>query len=122
MAGRVFDVAGAKDDCLIAGQTNLMDFQELCDPATLRQLFEAISLVDDAHLVVAGFGPDYERYQTIASALPHASRIHFAGPVPPAEIAEWTRGADVAAMPVISVRNCSSSNMSRRAPWERWSG
>ena len=25
----------------------------------LRQLFEAISLVDDAHLVVAGFGPDY---------------------------------------------------------------
>ena len=66
----------------------------------LRQLFEAISVVDDAHLVVAGFGPDYERYQTIASALPHSSRIHFAGAVPPAEIAEWTRGADVAAMPV----------------------
>jgi glycosyltransferase involved in cell wall biosynthesis len=66
----------------------------------LRQLFEAISLVDDAHLVIAGFGPDYERYQTIASALPHASRIHFAGSVPPAEIGEWTRGADVAAMPV----------------------
>ena len=66
----------------------------------LRQLFEAISLLDDAHLVVAGFGPDYERYRTIASALPHARLIHFAGSVPPAEIAEWTRGADVAAMPV----------------------
>ena len=38
----------------------------------LRQLFEAISLVDDADLVVAGFGPDYERYRTIAAALPHA--------------------------------------------------
>jgi glycosyltransferase involved in cell wall biosynthesis len=66
----------------------------------LRQLFEAISLVDDAQLVVAGFGPDYERYRTIAASLPHADRIHFAGSVPPAEIAEWTRGADVAAMPV----------------------
>jgi glycosyltransferase involved in cell wall biosynthesis len=50
--------------------------------------------------VVAGFGPDYERYRTIAASLPHADRIHFAGSVPPAEIAEWTRGADVAAMPV----------------------
>ncbi len=66
----------------------------------LRQLFEAISLVDDAALVVAGFGPDYERYRTIASALPHADRIHFAGSVPPAEIPTWTRGADVSAMPV----------------------
>ena len=66
----------------------------------LRQLFEAISLVEDADLVVAGFGPDYERYRTIASALPHADRIHFAGSVPPAEIPEWTRGADVSAMPV----------------------
>ena len=66
----------------------------------LRQLFEAISLIDDADLVVAGFGPDYERYRTIASALPHGDRIHFAGSVPPAEIPEWTRGADVSAMPV----------------------
>jgi glycosyltransferase involved in cell wall biosynthesis len=66
----------------------------------LRQLFEAISLVDEADLVVAGFGPDYERYRTIAAALPHAERIHFAGSVAPAEIPEWTRGADVSAMPV----------------------
>jgi len=66
----------------------------------LRQLFEAISLIDDADLVVAGFGPDYERYGTIAAALPHADRIHFAGSVPPAEIPDWTRGADVSAMPV----------------------
>jgi len=66
----------------------------------LRQLFEAISLIDDAHLVVAGFGPDYERYQTMAAALPHAERIHFGGSVTPAEIPLWTRGADVSAMPV----------------------
>ncbi len=66
----------------------------------LRQLFEAISLIDDADLVVAGFGPDYERYRAMATALPHADRIHFAGSVPPAEIPQWTQGADVAAMPV----------------------
>lgn len=66
----------------------------------LRQLFEAIALVDDAVLVVAGFGQDYERYRNIAAALPHQDRIHFAGSVPPAEIPLWTAGADVAAMPV----------------------
>lgn len=66
----------------------------------LRQLFEAISLVDDTDLVVAGFGPDYERYRTIAAALPHRDRIHFAGSVPPSDIPDWNRGADVAAMPV----------------------
>jgi glycosyltransferase involved in cell wall biosynthesis len=66
----------------------------------LRQLFEAISLIDAADLVVAGFGPDYERYRAIAAALPHADRIHFLGAVTPADIPGWTRGADVAAMPV----------------------
>jgi len=66
----------------------------------LRQLFEAISLVDDADLVVAGFGPDYERYQAIAASLPHAVRIHLTGSVAPAQIPEWTRGADVSVMPV----------------------
>ena len=66
----------------------------------LRQLFEAISMLDDADLVIAGFGPDYERYRTIAAALPQHDRIHFAGSVPPAEIPAWTRGADVSAMPV----------------------
>jgi glycosyltransferase involved in cell wall biosynthesis len=66
----------------------------------LRQLFEAILLIDGADLVVAGFGPDYERYRAIAAALPHADRIHFLGAVRPADIPDWTRGADVAAMPV----------------------
>jgi len=66
----------------------------------LRQLFEAIALVDEADLVVAGFGPDYERYQVIAAALPHAGRIHFSGAVTPAQIPTWTRSADVSVMPV----------------------
>jgi glycosyltransferase involved in cell wall biosynthesis len=66
----------------------------------LRQLFEAIALIDEADLVVAGFGPDYERYHTIASALPHTDRIHFAGSVTPGEIPAWTASADVSVMPV----------------------
>jgi glycosyltransferase involved in cell wall biosynthesis len=66
----------------------------------LRQLFEAIALVQDADLVVAGFGPDYERYREMAAALPHGDRIHFSASVAPSEIPEWSRGADVAAMPV----------------------
>ena len=66
----------------------------------LHQLFDAIALVPDTDLVVAGFGPDYERYAGVAAALPQADRIHFLGSVPPAEIADWTRGADVAVMPV----------------------
>jgi glycosyltransferase involved in cell wall biosynthesis len=66
----------------------------------LRQLFEAIALVDRADLVVAGFGADFERYRSHAASLPHADRIHFLGPVTPAEIPEWTASADVAAMPV----------------------
>ena len=66
----------------------------------LRQLFEAIALVDEADLVVAGFGPDYERYQVIAAALPHAGRIHFSGAVTPAQIPTWTRSVDVSVMPV----------------------
>ena len=66
----------------------------------LRELFEAIALVDRADLVVAGFGADYERYRSLAVSLPHAERIHFLGSVTPAEIPEWTAGADVAAMPV----------------------
>jgi glycosyltransferase involved in cell wall biosynthesis len=66
----------------------------------LRQLFEAIALIDDAVLVVAGFGPDYERYRMIAAAMPQRDRIRFAGSVPPPEIPIWTAGADVSAMPV----------------------
>jgi heat-inducible transcriptional repressor len=43
MAGRVFDAAGNKDDCLIAGQTNLMGFNELASMDRLRRLFDAFT-------------------------------------------------------------------------------
>jgi len=45
MAGQVFgNESGDSDgDCLISGQTNLMDFDELADMALLRQLFDAFA-------------------------------------------------------------------------------
>ena len=66
----------------------------------LRELFDAIALVDRADLVIAGYGADHERYRSLAASLPSSQRIHFLGPVTPAEIPDWTASADVAAMPV----------------------
>ncbi len=43
MAGQVFDAKGSRDDCLIAGQTNLMGFDELASMQRLRQLFDAFT-------------------------------------------------------------------------------
>ena len=45
-----------------------------------------------AVLVVAGYGADYERFRSAAAALPHADRIHFPGPVAPADILDCHRG------------------------------
>jgi glycosyltransferase involved in cell wall biosynthesis len=85
---------------LPAGRRIVLYIGQVMEGRGLRELFAAIALVDEADLVVAGFGPEYERFRDQAAALPHAERIHFRGSVPPAEIPLWTAGADVAAMPV----------------------
>jgi heat-inducible transcriptional repressor len=43
MAQRVVETAGHKDDCYIAGQTNLMEFSELANLDRLKQLFDAFT-------------------------------------------------------------------------------
>lgn len=43
MAGRVFEGAPGRDSLLVAGQTNLMDFNELQHMERLRQLFDAFT-------------------------------------------------------------------------------
>jgi len=43
MAGQVFDSAEAHEDCVIAGQTNLMGFDELASMNRLRRLFDAFT-------------------------------------------------------------------------------
>jgi glycosyltransferase involved in cell wall biosynthesis len=85
---------------LAADRRIVLYLGQVMDGRGLSQLFAAMATVDAADLVIAGFGPDYERYRAEAAALAHGSRIHFLGPVPPEEIAAWTAAADVAAMPV----------------------
>ncbi len=70
------------------------------DGRGIGQLCDAIGLVERAVLVVAGYGTDYERFRARAASLPHADRIHFPGPVAPAEIPAAIAAADVSAMPV----------------------
>ncbi len=43
LAGEVIQAQEAEEDCLIAGQTNLMDFNELSEMSRLRDLFDAFS-------------------------------------------------------------------------------
>ena len=43
MADQALNAAEDGDDFILAGQTNLMEFEELCDLNTLRQLFDAFN-------------------------------------------------------------------------------
>ena len=43
MAGEVVSASESQDDCLIAGQTNLMEFAELASLEQLRKLFDAFT-------------------------------------------------------------------------------
>lgn len=43
MAQRVMEAAEGGDDCVIAGQTNLMEFSELANMERLKQLFDAFT-------------------------------------------------------------------------------
>ncbi len=51
MAGRVFnnDENSTEEDVIVAGQTNLMNFSELSDVASLRDLFEAFAQKRDMY-------------------------------------------------------------------------
>ena len=43
MAGEVVDASAPREDCLIAGQTNLMEFEDLASLQQLRKLFDAFA-------------------------------------------------------------------------------
>ena len=55
MAGQVVEDAEAKEDCVIAGQTNLMSFDELASMDRLRQLFEAFTEKNQIIHLLDGF-------------------------------------------------------------------
>jgi len=52
MAGRVFDNEEKEEDVIVAGQTNLMNFSELSDVESLRDLFEAFNQKRDMYHVL----------------------------------------------------------------------
>jgi heat-inducible transcriptional repressor len=43
MAGQLVEGSESKEDCVIAGQTNLMEFEELASLKQLRKLFDAFT-------------------------------------------------------------------------------
>ena len=51
MAGRVFDNDEKEEDVIVAGQTNLMNFSELSNVESLRDLFEAFNQKRDMYPV-----------------------------------------------------------------------
>lgn len=52
MADQALNAAEDGDDFILAGQTNLMEFEELCDLTTLRQVFEAFNHKRDMLLLL----------------------------------------------------------------------
>jgi len=50
--GRVFDNDENEEDVIVAGQTNLMNFSELSDVESLRDLFEAFNHKRDMYHVL----------------------------------------------------------------------
>ena len=56
--------------------------------------------LQDALLVIMGYGPLRPVVQTLIERSTARDRIHLLAPVPPADVTHWVAGADVAAMPI----------------------
>jgi len=68
----------------------------------LEELYEAMLCpgLDEAHLVLLGFGPDRDRLQAMANEPRFGGRIHLLAPVPPGELLAWVASATVGVMPI----------------------
>jgi glycosyltransferase involved in cell wall biosynthesis len=66
----------------------------------IEQLFEAIRAIDDAVLVLMGYGLQEEAYRELAASPELVGRVHLLPAVPPAELLSWVASADVVAMPI----------------------
>lgn len=64
-------------------------------------LIRAVANLPDAHLALAGAGPDDERYEALAYELGVADRVHFLGAHAPAEIADLYAAADLFVFPSV---------------------
>jgi glycosyltransferase involved in cell wall biosynthesis len=63
---------------------------------------EAILLpgLQNAHLVLLGFGDRRDAYRAAADESRYERRVHVLDPVPPDELLPWIASADVGAMPI----------------------
>jgi glycosyltransferase involved in cell wall biosynthesis len=66
----------------------------------IEQLLEAIVLVDDAVLVLLGYGVLARDLEAAAARPDLAGRVHLLPAVAPEELLDWVAAADVVAMPI----------------------
>jgi glycosyltransferase involved in cell wall biosynthesis len=66
----------------------------------IEQLFEAIKRLDDAMLVLMGYGIEERTYRERAELPDIRDRVRIIPAVPPAELLAWVSSADVVAMPI----------------------
>ena len=66
----------------------------------IEQLFEAIRSIDDATLVLMGYGLQEAAYRERAASLELRDRVRITPAVPPADLLSWVACADVVAMPI----------------------
>jgi glycosyltransferase involved in cell wall biosynthesis len=66
----------------------------------IEQLFEAIPSVDDAVLVLMGYGFEESTYRERAERADVRGRVHILPAVRPIELLDWVSSADVVAMPI----------------------
>jgi glycosyltransferase involved in cell wall biosynthesis len=66
----------------------------------IEQLFDAIPLVDDAVLILLGYGHQEAAYRERAGSPELNGRVHLVPAVRPNELLDWVTAADVVAMPI----------------------
>jgi glycosyltransferase involved in cell wall biosynthesis len=66
----------------------------------IEQLFEAITSIDDAVLVLMGYGYEEAIYRERAADSRLAGRVHILPAVRPDELLDWVAATDVVAMPI----------------------
>ena len=57
--------------------------------------------LDQAHLVLLGYGTQRERYRQVAADSRWQGRVHVLDAVPPSGLLDWVACADVGAMPIL---------------------
>ena len=66
----------------------------------IEELFDAITVIDDAVLVLMGYGYEEAAYRERAASPELRGRVHLLPAVRPIELLDWVAAADVVAMPI----------------------